>query len=436
MRSNTKTPSVTTHEGAVAKRITPIQALRRAVMANLLFEDQFYESGVTIAHRIDELARQVSPQELAALAVQARTEYNLRHVSLLLAVQLVRRGASAADLVARTVEGVVQRADELAELVALYWKDGRVPLSKQLKVGLGRSFNKFSEYQFAKYDRDNAIKLRDVLRLCHAKPKDETQSKIFKKILERTLTTPDTWEVELSAGKSKKDTFERLIKENKLGYLALLRNLRNMYEANCDRELVVQAILDRKGGADKVLPFRYIAAARAAPAYAPAIDTSLLKTIDGMPQLTGTTVFLVDVSGSMDMHKVSAKSELTRTDAAATLACMLPGDVRVFTFSEKVVEVPAYRGSAGVREIINSQPHRGTYLGRAVQHINENVKCDRLIVISDEQSSDRVPDPIQKFAYMINVASYKNGVGYGKWTHLDGFSERVLEWIGAYESLN
>ena len=51
----------------------------------------------------------------------------------------------------------------------------------------------------------------------------------------------------------------------------------------------------------------------------------------------------------------------------------------------------------------------------------------------DEQSNDRVPDPAFDKAYMINVASYRNGVGYGKWVHLDGWSESIVDYILEFE---
>jgi hypothetical protein len=105
----------------------------------------------------------------------------------------------------------------------------------------------------------------------------------------------------------------------------------------------------------------------------------------------------------------------------------------VFTFSDQVVEVPPRRGMAGVDAVIRSQPHGGTYLGRAVQAINDTVPHDRLIVITDEQSHDPVGNPVARHAYMINVASAKNGVGYGRWTHIDGFSEAVLRFIAENE---
>lgn len=128
-------------------------------------------------------------------------------------------------------------------------------------------------------------------------------------------------------------------------------------------------------------------------------------------------------------HPLSARSDLRRIDAAAALASIVPGNVRVFTFSEAVVEVPPRRGMAGVDAVIRSQPHAGTWLGRAVDALNREVQHDRLIVISDEQSHDAVPDPVASAAYMINVASALNGVGYGRWTHIDGFSESVLRFV-------
>lgn len=122
-------------------------------------------------------------------------------------------------------------------------------------------------------------------------------------------------------------------------------------------------------------------------------------------------------------------------DAAASLASILTGTKRVFTFSEQVIEIPPRLGMSGVDAVIRSQAHSGTYLGRAVAALNAQVPHDRLIVITDEQSHDAVGAPICKHAYMINVASAKNGVGYRNgWNHIDGFSENVLRWIKEYES--
>jgi hypothetical protein len=420
-----------THEGAPAHAsLSDEQRLRRSVLSCMLWEDEFYEEGETISARITALASSLDPQVVARLAIEARSKMNLRHAPLLLLTALAKTGASREKLVAGTVAEVIQRADELSELVAIYWRNGRRPLSAQLKKGLARAFDKFDAYQLAKYDRPGPVRLRDVLFLVHAKPKAAEQAETWRKLAEKELDSPDTWEVALSAGADKKETFERLLAEGKLGYLALLRNLRNLEKAGVDEQLVRQAILDRKG-ARRVLPFRFVAAARAAPLYDRALDEALQAAIADQRKLPGRTIVLVDVSGSMDA-RLSQRSDLTRMDAAAALASVINGERRVFTFSHEVKEVPARQGLAGIDAVVRSQPHGGTYLGRAVEHVN-GLRHDRLIVITDEQSHDRVPDPVAKRAYLINVASYRHGVGYGRWLHLDGFSEQVLRYIAEYE---
>lgn len=431
MRLNTAAaiPREYTHEGAPAKRISPEAALRRSVLSCLLWEKEFYEDGHSIADRIAANAADCSKETVSALAVEARNVHGLRHAPLMLLLDLIRRGGPG---VGDAIRDTIRRADEMAELVALYWRDGKKPLSKQMKLGLAEAFGKFSEYQLAKYDRDGPVKLRDVLFLTHPKPKDAEQEALFKRVAEKRLETPDTWEVGLSGGGDKRETFERLLRDGKLGYLALLRNLRNMVDAGCDMDLVKRGIIARKG-ADLVFPFRYVAAARIVPQLEPVIDQALCEAVASGPRLDGTTAILVDVSASMNAP-LSARSDLRRMDAAAALASVVNGDVRVFTFSQQIMEVPPRRGMAGVDSVIRSQLHSGTYLGAAVDAINRQVKHDRLIVITDEQSHDRVPDPVAREAYMINVASYKNGVGYGRWKHIDGFSESVIRFIHETEN--
>ena len=428
---------VHTHEAAPAHHISNELQLRRSVLACLLWESQFYEDGVEIAGRIAELVPKVEPERVAALAIEARGEMKLRHAPLLLVREMARHKTHR-GLVAETLERVIQRADELCEFVAIYWKDGRVPLSGQVKKGLAAAFPKFGEYQLAKYDRGGPIKLRDVLFVCHAKPRDDAQAGVWKKLIWGRLGVPDTWEVALSAagaanGGTKREAWMRLLAENKLGALALLRNLRNLREAGVDEALVLSA-LDAMN-AQRVLPFRFLAAARHAPQWESTLEAAMLKCVDGQPKLAGKTVVLVDVSGSM-IAPLSRRSEMLRTDAAYGLAVLVReiGErVAVFSFSDQLVEVPARRGFA-LRDAIDiSQRHNGTYLGKAVEQLNQKERYDRLIVISDEQAHDTVSNPKGQ-GYVINVASYKNGVGYGKWTHIDGWSEAVIEYIRMLET--
>jgi 60 kDa SS-A/Ro ribonucleoprotein len=425
-----------THEAAPARHISNELQLRRSVLACLLWESQFYEDGVEIAGRIAELVPKVEPERVAVLAVEAREQMKLRHAPLLLVREMARHKTHR-GLVAETLERVIQRADELCEFVAIYWKDGRVPLSGQVKKGLAAAFPKFDEYQLAKYDRGGPIKLRDVLFLSHAKPRDDQQAGVWKKLIWGRLAVPDTWEVALSAagadnGVSKREAWTRLVTENKLGALALLRNLRNLREAGVDEKLVLSAL--ESMNTQRVLPFRFLAAARYAPQWEPALEAVMLKCVAEQPKLAGKTVLLVDVSGSM-MAPLSRRSEMLRTDAAYGLAVLLReigGRVAVYSFSDNLAEVPARRGFALRDAIDASQRHNGTYLGKAVEQLNQKERYDRLIVITDEQAHDTMPNPQGK-GYVINVASYKNGVGYGKWTHIDGWSESVVEYIRTLE---
>ena len=420
-----------THEGAPARNISTELQLRRSVLACLLWEDQFYEDGVEIAGRIAELVPKVAAEKVAALAIEGREKMKLRHAPLLLVREMARH-ATHRGLVAETLARVIQRADELAEFVAIYWKDGRVPLSAQVKKGLAAAFPKFDEYALAKYDRGGPIKLRDVLFLAHAKPRDEKQAEAWKRLIAGELAVPDTWEVALSSGANKREAWERLLREQKLGALALLRNLRNMRDANVDEDLVLAALSSMKTA--RVLPFRFLAAARYAPHWEETLEQAMLQCVARQEKLTGKTVVLVDVSGSMTAP-LSHRSEMQRTDAAYGLAVLLREigvKVSVFSFSDSLVEVPARRGFALRDAIDASQRHNSTQLGPAITELNQKHGYDRLIVITDEQAHDTVPAS-KGNGYVINVASYKNGVGYGKWTHIDGWSESVVEYVRALE---
>jgi hypothetical protein len=102
---------------------------------------------------------------------------------------------------------------------------------------------------------------------------------------------------------------------------------------------------------------------------------------------------------------------------------------RVFTVSDRMVEVPPRRGFAlvqAVREVINPAY---TLLGAAVRKIYEVYpECDRILVVTDEQSADRPPHP-QGRGYIVNVGGYQQGIAYGPWVSIDGWSEAVLDYV-------
>ena len=210
-----------------------------------------------------------------------------------------------------------------------------------------------------------------------------------------------------------------------------------MRAAGVDEALVLAALAEMK--TDRVLPFRFLAAARHAPQWESALEQVMFRSLEGRAtRLAGHTVLLVDVSGSMDTP-LSRQSEMLRNDAAYGLAILLreiAEKVTIYTFSEHARLVPSRRGLA-LRDALNtSQAHLGTYLGRALQAVEKDCRngYDRVVVITDEQSHDRV-GAVRGRGYVINVASNRNGVGYGAWTHIDGWSEAVLEYIAALESV-
>lgn len=269
----------TNHEGAKAWRMAPEWELYTTVVTTMCVGDKFYETGDERVKRIATLVKKVDPEFTAQLAVYAREQMHLRSVPMLLLVELSKYH-NENSLVSRTVARVVQRADEITELLMCYqWRSKRDDLkhlSHQLRKGLSQAFNKFDEYQFAKYNRkDRRVSLRDALIIVHPKPKDETQSKIFEKIKTDTLSTPYTWETELSAvgqnhlstsqkKKAKRQAWLQLIESHRLGYMATLRNLRNILKLGVD-DKTMESLCQFLANPDAVrnskqLPFRFLSA--------------------------------------------------------------------------------------------------------------------------------------------------------------------------------
>jgi hypothetical protein len=163
----------------------------------------------------------------------------------------------------------------------------------------------------------------------------------------------------------------------------------------------------------------------------------MLKCLTTVEKLPGKTIICVDNSGSMQ-STVSGKSEISRSDAACALAIILreicEDGSQVVAFGTYAVDVPARRGFALRDAIKQSKTAWGTDTAKALALAKKN-GYDRVIIVTDEQSATPVAGPGDgKLGYMINVASYQNGVGYGKWHHIDGWSEAIVEYIRTVEA--
>lgn len=363
------------HEGAQAWSMRPELELYAAVVTATL-SDKFYEGNDERVKRIQGLIERVSPEFVAKLAIYAREKMYLRSIPLVLTVELAKRHQGD-DLVRKLVACVIQRADEITELLACYQaanqrtgvkKLGK--LSKQLQKGLAEAFNKFDEYQFAKYNRAAEVKLRDALFLVHPKAKDESQQALFDKIAQDSLATAYTWESELSkAGQgtfedaedkalAKAGTWQELIDSGRLGYMALLRNLRNLLEApvgDAHLQKVVAQLTDpaavRKS---KQYPFRFLSAYRElqavghpmTPQVLEALERAVLASVDNLAGFDErTTVFIsCDVSGSM-YSTISPKSTVSMYDIGLVLGMLLQAKcarvtTSIFGDSHKVIQLP------------------------------------------------------------------------------------------------
>lgn len=418
---------VANHVGTFVDNVRPENKLKRVTLASMLWNDNFYVDGIKHADYVKALVPMVKPEFVAELAKEARSKFKLRHIPLLLTRELARSG----KLKNQDLTDVIQRPDEMGEFLAMYWKEGRTPISNQVKLGIANAFSKFNEYQLAKWDKNSAaIRIRDVMFLTHPKPRTLGEEELFKRIANDEMKTPDTWETSLSAGADKGETFTRLMMDKKLGALAFIRNLRNMVEAGVDESLIRSYA--KEVNLERILPFRFIAAARVVPQFEDMLEDMMFRCVKDHPKLPGKTVLVIDVSGSMFGCPISEKSDLDRFDAAAALAVLcreVCESVEVYSFSDNAVLVPPRRGFALVEAIRGSQRHNGTQLGTSLKTIHDRCKVyDRIVVLTDEQSYDRPSSP-KNTGYIINVATYENGIGSGTWNTINGFSEAIVDYL-------
>lgn len=425
-RANPNDAKTVNHEGANAYTLTPEMELYAAVVTTML-TDSMYEKADQRVQRIQALVAQANPVFVAKLAVYVREQLYLRSVPVVLLGELAKVH-NGDDLVGKAVGRVVQRPDEITELLAYYQvtnqRTGTKKLnriSKQMQKGLAVAFNKFDEYQFAKYERNTAIKLRDALFLVHPKAKAETQQAVFDKIVAGTLTTPYTWETELSTlGLTKFATeaekaaairakWEELIDSGRLGYMATVRNLRNMLEAGISGahvETVCALLASEKAVRNaKQLPFRFLAAYRElkalpighVPIVLEALEAAIYASVANLRGFDYQTSIVVacDVSSSMQ-KAVSPKSKVLLYDIGLLLGMLLQAKCRnvlsgMFGDSWKTVALPSRQVLSNVDEFYRREGEVGySTNGYLVIEdlIQQRYKADKVMVFTDVQLWD------------------------------------------------
>lgn len=430
-KRTTGSSQTTNYEGAPAWELPKDLGLYSSVVTSSL-SSKFYEQKEDRIERIRSLIKNNDPYFVAQLAVYAREKMYLRSIPLVLTVELAKIH-SGDNLVSRLTSRVIQRADEITELLAYYQEANSRSgtkilnkLSKQIQIGIGQSFNKFDKYQLAKYNMQNEIKLRDALFLVHPKAKSVEQQEIFDKLVKDELEIPYTWEVELSKlgqqhfdipeekQRAFKEKWSELVFAGKLGYMALLRNLRNILATNPESG-VLEKICTRIADKSEVLkskqfPFRFLAAYRELvnisdegsklgfePAVLDALEEAAKHSVENIRGFGFdiSVCIACDVSASMQKG-VSPKSKVQNFDIGLMLGMLLKSKCKkvitgMFGDIWKVIQLPSNQILHNANEFHQREGEVGySTNGWAVIDylIENNLSVDKIMIFTDCQMWD------------------------------------------------
>jgi hypothetical protein len=332
------------YEGEKAHLKSPEMELYSMACTSML-SNQYYRTGSDTLQRLIELIDSVDCEFAKKLAVYTREQMYLRTFPLVMAVLLSIKKKASVEFISR----IIQRGDELTEILAIYQAiNGKLkPLPNVIKKGIAEAFNKFDSYQIAKYKRDDKdITLRDAMFISHPKPKEEMIA-TFKKLADKTLEPPYTWEVELSAakekGKTKQQVWHELIDSKRLGYMAMLRNLRNFMKEGVSIarfkkvcKFISDPVQVRKS---KQLPFRFLAAYNELQDHEhpdiyillDALEKAISVSVENIPGFEDQTLLIAsDVSGSMN-SSISARSTIQQYEIGLLLSMLLQKVTRCYT---------------------------------------------------------------------------------------------------------
>lgn len=479
------------HEGEVAYKL-PADLELYSLACTFMLGDKFYESAGQQTLRLRNLLKRNDHKFIGQLAVYAREKMYLRTLPVMLAVELARMHKGD-NLVSKVVSRIIQRADEICEVLGYYQivnkRSGEKLLgkmSKQLQKGVAQSFHKFDEYQFSKYNRDGAVKLKDAMFLCHPKPLNEKEIELFKKIADDKLEIAYTWETKLSEkGKEKfendeqkkeafKETWEELIFSGKLGYMALLRNLRNILEANVGLsaiKAVCQMISSPiRVAKSKQLPFRFLSAYRELK-QAKILSPHVSLVLDALNEATKCTAVNIkgfdwntvvciacDVSGSMQTP-ISPRSKVQYFDIGIVLGNVLKhkcntGYMGMFGNTWKLLNLPKENILGNADEMHRREGEvgystNGYLIPRFLRE--HKIAADKVMLFTDNQFWNSNDDKhnfaeewfaFKKFhptaqAYIFSLAGYADTpieARAGDCFFISGWSDKVFEAMDAMKN--
>jgi 60 kDa SS-A/Ro ribonucleoprotein len=376
--------------------------------------DQFYKSGSTTLKDLKSLSEKIKDKEfIAKAAIYARDKFGMRSITHGLAGELTSQ-LGGYEWAKNFYNKVVVRPDDMTEILAYYLANktgtGKPKFPNALKKGFATAFNKFDGYQLAKYKGENKdVKLVDVVNIVHPVPNDGNKDALSL-LVAGNLKNTDTWEAKLSnvgqiadgeedLAKLKADAWTDLISTKKLGYFALLRNLRNIITQAPDAvdvacNMLTNESLIRKS---RVLPFRFATAYDEISKISNtesrkvlvAINNALDISVANVPKFEGETLVVMDVSGSMS-GKPSEIASLFGAILAKSNMC------DVMTFSTDA-QYKSYNPLDSVMTIRSSFKYSGG--GTNVRSVfqNANKSYDNIILLSDFQSWIGYTTPTKEF---------------------------------------
>lgn len=475
-----------TYEGGIGYERDSKSELFLLAVSNMVKQNTFYESGKDRDSRFKTLAHKVTqedPDWVANFVPYLRNTMQMRSASIVLAAHYVAAGGPLSRSV---VNNSISRADEPAEILAYYAQEYGKNFPMPLKRGVADAVKRvYNERSVLKYDgQSRSWRMADVINLTHPKPVGEQQSDLFKWILdcrydnknnipeslqviknyqawqdipveerrkyllENKLPEAITWE-SLSGwlqGPMDAEAWETVIPN--MGYMALLRNLRNFEDAKVKDEILdrIAGFLSDKNNVlnSRQFPIRFYSAYKASNSlrFGYTLERALNFSVENVPVFRGITLVLIDCSGSM---RYDAANTINNWEKAAVFGSAIahknPNATDVYLFSNNAIRFN--RGKSilqSVESIGREGEWGGTYLSQSLRQTYSGQ--DRVIIITDEQAHDQddlsyITD--RKPIYTFNVAGYKTA-----WTEqgknnsyvFGGLTDAGFKMIEALESLN
>lgn len=474
-------------EGGIAFEPTAKTDLTLRLLTYLVGEPKFYDNSTEDQEIRDLIASvaQEDPEYLMKLAMYARNEMYLRSSPVFLLVESVAHD-SVKPYVRNATPNIIKRADELTETIAYFIQHngeigsrGKASLPNSLKSGLADSFHNFDAYQFAKYDKNGEVKLRDVIRLVHPKPRNEKQSELFKQVRERTVPTPETWEVVVSAQGSTKEAWESIT--HKMGYMAKLRNLRNFLKVGANLDPVIEYLTKPENvRRSRQFPFRFFAAHKAVESLSEgdlfdrqrllvAIEKALELSVENIPKWKGRTFVTADNSGSMEqpisnrsnmqcIHLANVMGALAHRISETALASVFATEFSLVNINPNDTVISNTQKMLRVGRKVGGSTYAYLVLDYLINH---EVDVDRILIFSDMQCygpenrwsywgnvTQSLQAQLKRYKRLINPNVYLYSfdlVGYGTLQFpenesniclLAGWSDRVFDFIKSYEEFD